>query len=70
MNLIPFGALGMKAGGIDSKLLICVSDDGRDLLRLQVARKSASVPLVIANPFFGNRQRSCFATAKPVIRAI
>ncbi len=57
LNLIPFEALVDERGRYRvERYSISYLASGRDLLRLQVARKSQSGPLVIANPDFGGRR--------------
>jgi CHAT domain-containing protein/Tfp pilus assembly protein PilF len=54
LNLLPFAALVDEGGRyLVERYSISYLSSGRDLLRLQVARKSQSGPLVIADPDFG-----------------
>jgi CHAT domain-containing protein len=54
LNLIPFEALVDQQNGYLVESFLCsYLTSGRDLLRLQVARDSKSVPTVVANPTFG-----------------
>ncbi len=54
LNLVPMEALIDEQGRyLLQRYSIGYLTSGRDLLRMQVARKSKSQPLVIANPFFG-----------------
>ena len=58
LNLIPFAALVDEQGRyVVERYSISYLSSGRDLLRLQVARKSQSGPLVIADPDFGGRRQ-------------
>jgi CHAT domain-containing protein/Tfp pilus assembly protein PilF len=58
LNLIPFAALVDERGRyLVERYSISYLSSGRDLLRLQVARKSKSGPLVIADPDFGGRRQ-------------
>jgi CHAT domain-containing protein len=58
LNLIPFAALVDEQGQyLVERYSISYLSSGRDLLRLQVARKSMSGPLVIADPDFGGRRQ-------------
>jgi CHAT domain-containing protein len=58
LNLIPFAALVDERGRyVVERYSISYLSSGRDLLRLQVARKSQSGPLVIADPDFGGRRQ-------------
>src|SRR6266498_4143238 len=58
LNLIPFAALVDERGRYRiERYSISYLSSGRDLLRLQVARKSQSGPLVIADPDFGGRRQ-------------
>jgi CHAT domain-containing protein len=58
LNLIPFEALVDERGRYRvERYSISYLSSGRDLLRLQVARKSQSGPLVIADPDFGGRRQ-------------
>jgi CHAT domain-containing protein/Tfp pilus assembly protein PilF len=58
LNLIPFAALVDERGRhLVERYSISYLSSGRDLLRLQVVRKSQSGPLVIADPEFGGRRR-------------
>jgi CHAT domain-containing protein/Tfp pilus assembly protein PilF len=58
LNLIPFAALVDERGRyLVERYSISYLSSGRDLLRLQVARKSQSGPLVIADPDFGGRRQ-------------
>ena len=76
LNLIPFAALIDERGRyLAERYSISHLASGRDLLRLQVARKSQSPPLVVADPDFGGslqlarnrrlRQRPGSPTASP-----
>jgi CHAT domain-containing protein len=57
LNLIPFAALVDERGRyLAERYSISYLSSGRDLLRLQVARKSQNGPLVIADPDFGGRR--------------
>ncbi len=54
LNLIPFQALVDEQGRrLVERYSISYLSSGRDLLRLQVARRFRSGPLVMADPFFG-----------------
>ncbi|MGH9838206.1 MAG: CHAT domain-containing protein [Blastocatellia bacterium] len=54
LNLIPFAALVDEQGEyLIKRYAITYLTSGRDLLRLQIARESKSVPLVVADPIFG-----------------
>lgn len=54
LNLIPFEALIDEAGNyLISDYSITYLTSGRELLRLGVARQSNGMPLVLANPAFG-----------------
>jgi CHAT domain-containing protein/Tfp pilus assembly protein PilF len=54
LNLIPFEALVDEQGHfLIQRYSISYVTSGRDLLRLQVARSSATEPIVMADPFFG-----------------
>jgi CHAT domain-containing protein len=54
LNLVPFEALmDEHKHYLIERYAISYLGSGRDLLRMQIARASKSVPLVIANPFFG-----------------
>jgi CHAT domain-containing protein/Tfp pilus assembly protein PilF len=58
LNLIPFAPLVDERGRyLVENYSISYLSSGRDLLRLQVARKSQSGPLVVANPDFGGRHK-------------
>jgi CHAT domain-containing protein/Tfp pilus assembly protein PilF len=58
LNLIPFEALVDERGRyLVEHYSISYLSSGRDLLRLQMARKSKSGPLVIADPDFGGRRK-------------
>jgi CHAT domain-containing protein/Tfp pilus assembly protein PilF len=58
LNLIPFEALVDDRGRyLVERYSIGYLASGRDLLRLQVARKSQNGPLVIADPDFGGQRR-------------
>jgi len=58
INLIPFEALVDERGRyLVERYSISYLSSGRDLLRLQMARKSKSGPLVIADPDFGGRRQ-------------
>ena len=55
LNLIPFEALVDEGGNyLVSDYSITYLTSGRELLRLGVARQSNGVPLVLANPAFGD----------------
>jgi CHAT domain-containing protein len=59
LNLIPFEALVDERGRyLVERYSISYLSSGRDLLRLQMARKSKSGPLVIADPDFGGRRQT------------
>jgi CHAT domain-containing protein len=59
LNLIPFAALVDERGQYRiERYSISYLSSGRDLLRLQVARKSQNGPLVIADPDFGKRREA------------
>ena len=54
LNLIPFEALVDQQNRYLVETFSCsYLTSGRDLLRLQAARESKSVPVVLANPMFG-----------------
>ncbi|HST53771.1 MAG TPA: CHAT domain-containing tetratricopeptide repeat protein [Pyrinomonadaceae bacterium] len=54
LNLLPFQALVDEQGRyLIERYAFTYLTSGRDLLRMQVARESKSVPLVVANPTFG-----------------
>jgi CHAT domain-containing protein len=54
LNLVPFEALTDEQNKfVVESFSISYLTTGRDLLRMQVARKSQSDPLVVANPIFG-----------------
>ena len=54
LNLIPFEALTDEAGNyLISNYSITYLTSGRELLRLGVSRQSKGMPLVLANPAFG-----------------
>jgi CHAT domain-containing protein/Tfp pilus assembly protein PilF len=54
LNLIPFAALVDEKGRyLVERYSISYLTSGRDLLRLQVDRASKNLPLVVANPDFG-----------------
>jgi CHAT domain-containing protein/Tfp pilus assembly protein PilF len=58
LNLIPFAALVDERGRyLVERYSISYLTSGRDLLRLQVAGRSRSRPLVVAAPDFGSRTR-------------
>jgi CHAT domain-containing protein len=55
LNLIPFAALvDEREHYLLERYAITYLTSGRDLLRLQVTRRSASPPAVVADPSFGN----------------
>jgi CHAT domain-containing protein/Flp pilus assembly protein TadD len=55
LNLIPFEALVDETGRYQvQRFSIQYLTAGRDLLRLQVKHSTRSVPLVVADPFFGD----------------
>lgn len=55
LNLIPFAALVDEQGQyLVERYSIAYLTSGRDLLRLQVARQSKSLPIVVADPAFGD----------------
>ena len=55
LNLIPFEALVNEDGHyLIERLAVTYLTAGRDLLRLQVPRRSQSAPVVVANPEFGD----------------
>jgi CHAT domain-containing protein len=59
LNLVPFAALVDGGGRYRvERYSISYLSSGRDLLRLQVARKSQNGPLVIADPDFGKRREA------------
>ncbi len=56
LNLIPFAALVDEQGRyLIQRYSFTYLTSGRDLLRMQVARKSQSVPVIVANPTFGEQ---------------
>jgi len=56
LNLVPFEVLVDKQHHyLIEKFLCSYLTSGRDLLRLQFARQSEAVPVLIANPLFGQR---------------
>lgn len=56
LNLIPFAALVDENDQyLGEKYSINYLTNGRDLLRLQVARESKSSPLVVADPIYGEK---------------
>jgi CHAT domain-containing protein len=56
LNLIPFEALVDRQDRYLIETFLCsYLTSGRDLLRLQFARKSETAPLLVANPMFGGR---------------
>ncbi|HMI52112.1 MAG TPA: CHAT domain-containing tetratricopeptide repeat protein [Candidatus Saccharimonadales bacterium] len=64
LNLIPFEALvDEHQKFLVENFSISYLTTGRDLLRLQVARKSQSGPLVVANPLFGEPGQTLAAQA-------
>ena len=64
LNLIPFEALvDEHQKFLIENFSISYLTTGRDLLRLQVARKSQSGPLVVANPLFGEPAQTLVAQA-------
>jgi CHAT domain-containing protein len=65
LNLIPFEALANeKKRYLINDYAVTYLTGGRDLLRLQTARASQSVPLLIANPFFGEPDAAPTAQVK------
>jgi tetratricopeptide (TPR) repeat protein len=65
LDLIPFEALVDEQGDyLVSRYLVTYLTTGRDLARMRVARSSASGPLVVANPFFGEPTATRIASAK------
>jgi CHAT domain-containing protein/tetratricopeptide (TPR) repeat protein len=55
LNLVPFAALIDERGRyLINNYRISYLTSGRDLLRLQLARRANDPPLIIANPDFGN----------------
>src|SRR5262249_37259463 len=59
LNLVPFAALVDERGRyLVERYSITYLTSGRDLLRLQVARKSKGSPLVVADPDFGGQRQS------------
>jgi CHAT domain-containing protein/tetratricopeptide (TPR) repeat protein len=66
LNLIPFEALVDEQGGyLIGRYAFTYLTSGRDLLRLQVERKSRSAPLVVADPRFGERDQLARADIPP-----
>jgi CHAT domain-containing protein/tetratricopeptide (TPR) repeat protein len=64
LDLIPFEALVDEEGRyLVERFSVSYLTAGRDLLRMQVARESKSVPVVIANPAFGEPPVSLVANA-------
>ena len=64
LNLIPFEALvDDHQNYLVQNYSITYLTTGRDLLRLQVARKNQSAPLLIANPLFGEPGETLVAQA-------
>jgi CHAT domain-containing protein/Tfp pilus assembly protein PilF len=58
LNLIPFAALVDERGRyLVERYSISYLSSGRDLLRMQVSRKSRSGPLVVADPDFGGQRQ-------------
>ena len=54
LNLVPFEALVDQAGGyLIERYAISYLTSGRDLLRMQVARKAGGSPVIFADPLFG-----------------
>ncbi|MEP6920741.1 MAG: CHAT domain-containing protein, partial [bacterium] len=68
LNLIPFAALVDEQGRyLVQRYSFTYLTSGRDLLRMQVARASKSLPLVVANPSFGEPATELLAsTAKRI----
>jgi CHAT domain-containing protein len=71
LNLIPFAALLDEQGRyLIQRYSFTYLTSGRDLLRMQVARASKSLPLVVANPSFGEPATELLAsTTKPAAPA-
>jgi CHAT domain-containing protein len=64
LNLIPFEALlDEKDRYLIERYSFTYLTSGRDLLRLQVAREGRSVPLVVADPAFGELEKTQLANA-------
>jgi CHAT domain-containing protein/Tfp pilus assembly protein PilF len=73
LNLIPFAALVDERGHyLIERYSFNYLTSGRDLLRMQVARKSKSEPIIVANPSFGDVSTELLArtnsTTKPGTR--
>jgi CHAT domain-containing protein len=67
LNLLPFQALvDEQSRYLIERYAFTYLTSGRDLLHMQVARESRSVPLVIANPAFGEStpEQKAMATGK------
>jgi CHAT domain-containing protein/Flp pilus assembly protein TadD len=63
MNLIPFEALVDEHGRyLVQSYAVTYLTSGRDLLRMEVAKQGSGVPIVIANPSFGE------PTAEPIAK--
>ena len=64
LNLLPFTALVDEQGRyLIERYSFAYLTSGRDLLRMQMARKGGSKPLVVANPSFGEPATELLASA-------
>ena len=64
LNLVPFAALVDEQGRyLIQRYSFTYLTSGRDLLRMQVARASKSLPLVVANPSFGEPATELLASS-------
>ena len=67
LNLIPFEALvDEHSHFLVEKYSISYLSTGRDLLRMGTSRLSKSGPVIVADPFFGERTSATVASAKAV----
>lgn len=68
LNLIPFAALVDERGHyLVENYTLSYLTSGRDLVRLQVARESLSVPLVIGDPLYDISTGQASATGQPIV---
>ncbi|HEU4389881.1 MAG TPA: CHAT domain-containing tetratricopeptide repeat protein, partial [Blastocatellia bacterium] len=70
LSMIPFEALVDEQGEyLMKRYAISYLTSGRDLLRLQVARESASPPLVVADPSFGEPPAQVTTIRKATVKS-
>ena len=65
LNLIPFEALrDVKSRYLVERFSITYLATGRDLLRMQVPHPSSGVPVILADPLFGEPKETLVASAR------